>query len=87
MRNKLKISSSITNARAFIDIQSEFGSFDKYMEFTNHQIIHNTSRNPGDISITTIESDNMSKEFKKRELKFCRFYYLLFLYTGNKHDQ
>lgn len=71
MRNKLKILSSITNARAFIDIQNEFGSFDKYIwSFTNHQTIHNTNRNPSYMPITTIESDNMSKELKRRGFKF-----------------
>ena len=71
VRNKLKILSSITNARAFIDIQNEFGSFDKYIwSFTNHQTIHNTNRNPSYMPITTIESDNMSKELKRRGFKF-----------------
>ena len=71
LRNKLKISSSITNAKAFIDIQNEFGSFDKYIwSFTNHQTIHSTSYNSGDMPITTIESDNMSKDLKRRGFKF-----------------
>ena len=71
VRNKLKILSSITNARAFMDVQNEFGSFDKYIwSFTNHQTIHNTSRNPSYMPITTIESDNMSKDLKRRGFKF-----------------
>ena len=54
-----------------MDIQNEFGSFYKYIwSFPNHQTIHNTILNPGDMPITTIESDNLSKNLKRRGFKF-----------------
>ncbi len=71
VRNKLKIEASITNARAFLDIQTQFGSFDKYIwQFVGDRPIVNKWRNMKDIPANTEESDAMSKDLKKRGFRF-----------------
>jgi DNA-3-methyladenine glycosylase I len=71
IRNRLKIETSITNARAFLDIQKQFGSFDKYIwQFVDHKPIVNKWRKMKDIPANTTESDAMSKDLKKRGFKF-----------------
>ncbi len=71
VRNKLKIEASITNARAFLDIQKQFGSFDKYIwQFVGHKQIVNKWRKMKDIPANTEESDAMSKDLKKCGFKF-----------------
>ena len=69
IRNRLKIGSSIRNAQLFIDVQKEFGSFDKYLysfmpdgkPFNNHS---------GSTPVSTPVSDAISKDMKKRGFKF-----------------
>ena len=71
IRNKAKISSTITNARAFLEIQKEFGSFDKYIwSFVDHKTIINSWSSIKDIPPKTLISDKMSKDLGKRGLKF-----------------
>lgn len=71
IRNKGKISASISNARAFIEVQKEFGTFDHYIwQFTNYKTIKNKYKSWKDIPATTAESDNMSKDLKSRNFKF-----------------
>lgn len=71
IRNKLKIRATVTNAKCFLDIQKEFGSFDKYIwQFTNGKTIINKCRTLNNIPVSTPESDAMSKELKKRGFKF-----------------
>ena len=71
IRNKLKIHSSISNAVAFIKIQEELGSFDKYIwSFTAGKTIINSWKEMKDVPVTTKESDAMSKDLKKRGFKF-----------------
>ncbi len=71
IRNRLKINSTITNARAFLNVQNEFGSFDKYIwRFVNGKPIRNSWKNISDIPSRTPESDAMSKDLKKRGFKF-----------------
>ena len=72
IRNKLKVNSAVTNAKAFIKAQEEFGSFDKYIwQFTDGKIITNKHKSLRDIQPTSKESDTMSKDMKKRGFKFC----------------
>lgn len=67
IRNKLKINASVVNANAFIKIQEEFGSFDNYIwGFTNREIIYE----PRDLRTTSSLSDTISKDMKKRGMKF-----------------
>lgn len=71
IRNRLKIASAISNARAFLKIQKEFGSFANYQwSFVNHQVIQNSWKRLGDLPAKTEVSDLMSKDLKKRGFKF-----------------
>jgi DNA-3-methyladenine glycosylase I len=71
VRNRLKINASVINAKAFLEVQNEFGSFDKYIwGFTDHKTIHNKSKSLKDIPVTAKGSDAMSKDLKKRGFKF-----------------
>ncbi len=71
IRNRLKISTTITNAQNFMKIQKEFGSFNAYIwGFVNHQPIVNHVKNMADIPVNTKISDTMSKDLKKRGFKF-----------------
>ena len=71
IRNKLKIKSAISNARAFIKIQEEFDSFSKYIwSFTNGKPIQNNFKNIEEIPSSTPLSDTISKDLKKRGFKF-----------------
>jgi len=72
IRNRLKIAASITNAQAFLEIQKEFGSFDKYIwQFTDHKTKVNKWKSLNEMPASTLESDAMSKDMKKRGFKFC----------------
>ena len=71
IRNRLKIRSAISNARQFLKIQKEFGSFDKYIwQFVNYRIIKNSFRSLKDLPTTSPQSDAMSRDLKKRGFKF-----------------
>ena len=72
VKNRLKIKSTITNARLFIDIQKEFGSFYDYTLsfFPNKKPSDNIVRSLGEIPASSPESDAMSKDMKKRGFKF-----------------
>ena len=71
IRNRLKIYSTQGNAQAFIQIQKEFGSFDTYLwNFVQQKPIINTWKNITELPITSAESDALSKDLKKRGMKF-----------------
>lgn len=71
VRNKLKIGAAVTNAIAFLKVQEEFGSFDKYIwSFTNGKTINNNRASLKQIPAKTLESNLMSKDLKKRGFKF-----------------
>jgi DNA-3-methyladenine glycosylase I len=71
IRNRLKIASTIENAKAFLKIQEEFGSFDKYLwNFVNNTPINNKIKKISDIQANTGLSDNLSKDLKKRGFNF-----------------
>ncbi len=71
VRNRLKIAAAIQNAKIFLEIQKEFGSFDKYIwQFVNGKPIINKRKSLKDIPAMTKESDAMSKDLKKRGFKF-----------------
>ena len=71
IRNKLKITGTIKNAKLFIDIQKEFGSFDKYIwQFVNNKTIVTKVKLSSEIQSTSIESDAMSVALKKRGFTF-----------------
>ena len=71
VRNRLKVVSAITNARHFIDLQREHGSFSNYIwGFVDNKPIVNHWASPGEIPASTELSDRISKEMKKRGFKF-----------------
>jgi DNA-3-methyladenine glycosylase I len=71
VRNRLKIASAISNARAFLEVQKEFGSFDRYIwQFVGGKPRVNRSRLAGKLPAFTGESDAMSKDLKKRGFNF-----------------
>lgn len=71
VRNRLKIESAIKNAKAFLAVQKEFGSFDQYIwSFVGGVTIQNERKSLRDIPARTAESDAMSKDLMKRGFKF-----------------
>ena len=71
IRNRLKINSVITNAKEFIKIQAEFGSFNNFIwKFVNSKPIDNKCKSMSDIPAHTKLSDLISKNMKKRGFKF-----------------
>jgi DNA-3-methyladenine glycosylase I len=71
IRNRGKINAAVNNAKLFIEIQQEFGSFSDYMwGFVNHKTIVNEINELEDYPATSAESDAWSKDLKKRGFKF-----------------
>jgi len=71
IRNKLKINSAINNAKAFLKIQKEFGSFDKYLwGFVNGKPIKNKFKKLSDLPASTELSEKLSQDLKKRGFNF-----------------
>ena len=71
IRNKLKVNSAINNAKAFLKVQVEFGSFDEYLwGFVNHKPIKNRFKKLSDIPASTEISEKLSKDLKKRGFSF-----------------
>ncbi len=72
IRNKLKIYATIENAKLFLKLRKEFGTFDKYIwQFTDGKTIINKWKSQKELPATSPESDAMSKDMKKRGFKFC----------------
>jgi DNA-3-methyladenine glycosylase I len=71
VRNRLKIESTVGNAKAFLTVQREFGSFDAYVwRFVGGRPRVNRRRRSGDVPAKTAESDALSKDLLKRGFKF-----------------
>jgi DNA-3-methyladenine glycosylase I len=71
VRNRLKIASTISNAKAFLEVQKESGSFDRYIwSFVGGKPLRNHWKTLKDIPARTAESDAMSKDLKKRGFRF-----------------
>lgn len=71
VRNRLKINAAIGNARAFLAVQKEFGSFDRYIwQFVGGRTIRNRWRQARQVPARTRISDALSKDLKKRGFKF-----------------
>jgi DNA-3-methyladenine glycosylase I len=71
VRNRLKLSAAIQNARCFLEVQAQFGSFDAYVwQFVDGEPIQNGWRSLADVPAQTKESDQMSKDLKRRGFKF-----------------
>ena len=71
VRNRLKVESTVSNARAFLEVQAEFGSFCDYVwRFVDGKPIQTRIRKDSDVPATTPESDALSKDLKKRGFRF-----------------
>jgi DNA-3-methyladenine glycosylase I len=71
IRNRLKISSTISNARGFLEVQREYGSFDAYLwKLIGGKTLRRVRRVPKDVPAQSAESDAMSKALKKRGFRF-----------------
>ena len=71
IRNKLKIEGAVANAKAFLLVRKEFGTFDKYVwSFVNGKPLQNKFKSLKDIPARTKLSDKISDDLKKREFKF-----------------
>jgi DNA-3-methyladenine glycosylase I len=71
VRNRLKIASTVTNARAFLKVQKEFGSFDSYIwQFVGGRPMRNSWKTLAEVPARTAESDAMSKDLEKRGFRF-----------------
>jgi len=71
VRNRLKINSAVKNARAFLAIQKEFGSFDAYVwRFVGNRPIDGKRKSRADVPAKTLESDALSKDLQKRGFNF-----------------
>jgi DNA-3-methyladenine glycosylase I len=71
IRNRLKIHAAVQNARMFLAVKEEFGSFDSYIwQFVNGKPIRNSWRTPKRVPAKTAESNAMSKDLSKRGFKF-----------------
>jgi len=71
VRNRLKIAAAVQNARAFLEVQKEFGSFQAYIwQFTGGAPLTNARKALGQVPARTAESEKMSKDLLKRGFKF-----------------
>jgi DNA-3-methyladenine glycosylase I len=89
IRNRLKVASAIQNARAFLAVQKEFGTFDAYIwQFVGGKPIINARRSLKEIPARTAESDAMSKDLLKRGFKFVgsTICYAMMQATGMVND-
>ena len=89
VRNRLKIAATIQNAKSFLAVQMEFGSFDRYLwSFVGGAPLQNHRKGGGDVPARTAESDAMSKDLKMRGFKFVgtTICYALMQATGIVND-
>jgi DNA-3-methyladenine glycosylase I len=89
VRNRLKIAAAISNARAFLAAQKEFGTFDRYIwQFVGGRPHENNRRSSRRIPARTPESDAMSKDLKRRGFRFVgsTICYALMQATGMVND-
>jgi DNA-3-methyladenine glycosylase I len=89
VRNRLKVAASIQNAKSFLAVQKEFGSFDAYIwQFTGGKPLVNARRSMKEVPARTAESDAMSKDLLKRGFKFVgsTICYAMMQATGMVND-
>lgn len=71
IRNRQKVNAAVTNARAFLEVQTEFASFNHYLwRFVGGRPIQNAWQKSSDVPATSPESDSLSKDLKQRGFKF-----------------
>ena len=71
IRNRLKLKAAVANAQAFLEVQAEFGSFDRYIwQFVDHEPVQNHWNSMKEIPAKTPSSETMSKDMKSRGFRF-----------------
>ena len=71
IRNRLKLSAAVDNARAFVEVQAKHGTFDRFLwDFVDGVPIRNHWRSPGEVPATSGLSDTLSRELKRRGFRF-----------------
>jgi DNA-3-methyladenine glycosylase I len=71
IRNRKKVESVIQNAKCFLEVQKEFGSFDNFIwRFTNHKVLTTSLKNLKDAPAQSVESELLSKELRRRGFGF-----------------
>ena len=89
VRNRLKITAAIENAKAFLAVRKEFGTFDAYLwSFVGHKPVQNGWARMADVPARTAESDAMSRDLQRRGFKFVgsTICYALMQATGMVND-
>jgi len=89
IRNRLKLNAAVTNARAFIRVREEFGTYDKYIwAFVDYKPVQNTRKQHKDIPAKTDLAEALSKDLKKRGFTFVgpTIVYALMQATGMVND-
>jgi DNA-3-methyladenine glycosylase I len=89
IRNRLKVAAAVSNARAFLQVQHEIGSFDAYIwQFVDGRPIRNSWRSLQDVPASTAESNAMSKDMKRRGFTFVgtTICYAMMQATGMVND-
>ncbi len=89
VRNRLKVNAAVINARRYLEVQEEYGSFsDFFWRFVDGKPRQNAWQNPGEVPSSTKESDEMSRELKRRGFKFVgtTICYALMQATGMVND-
>ena len=89
VRNRLKIEAAVSNARAFLAVQREFGSFDRYIwRFVGGRPLRNRRRTMREVPASSAESDAMSQDLRKRGFRFVgsTICYALMQATGLVND-
>jgi DNA-3-methyladenine glycosylase I len=72
VRNRRKVLSAVQNARAFLQVQQEYGSFDAYIwQFVGGKPVQNAWNAQSELPASTAQSDSMSRDLKKRGFSFC----------------
>ncbi len=88
VRNRLKVESAITNARAFLRVQEEFGSFADYVwRFVDGETIHNEWRTMAEIPAKTAEAETLEPRSQEAGVPFRRPHYLLRSHAGDRHGE
>jgi len=71
VRNRLKVEATVSNARRFLEVKKEFGTFAKYIwSFVNHKPVHNKFKSMKDVPAKTETAEALSKDLKNRGFKF-----------------
>ncbi len=88
VRNRLKIEGAVRNARAFLEVRDEFGSFDAYCwTFVNNAPKVNRWKAARQVPATSSESDLLSKDLKRRGLTFVGSTIIVFVHAGRRHGK